>query len=157
MRKGPTAPACAGGRDTGGKKIYRGSRIGLARGEKVIYITLIEIRSDTHRMPPRPTLTAPGIAAILGGLLRVLLAALLGGVRGGRHALAYTGVMEAAPEAEDLAYEPYVEWIAVPAPWRAGQGIRLWCRRGPSRPRHALRPVVRERGPPVPRISSTDP
>ena len=91
---------------------------------------------------------APGMAAILGGLLLALLAALLGRARARRHALAYTGVMAAAPEPDDLAYEPYVEWIAVPAPWRAGQGIGVFRRR-PAWPWLAEPPVARMRGPPV--------
>ncbi|MCX7383174.1 MAG: hypothetical protein NT133_17585, partial [Alphaproteobacteria bacterium] len=73
--------------------------------------------------------TAPdavlGIHAVIGGMLCALLAALPDVARVRPRAAAYTGVMEVALRAAaeiDIEVEPYVEWIAVPAPWRATQG-----------------------------------
>ncbi|MCX7383792.1 MAG: hypothetical protein NT133_20775 [Alphaproteobacteria bacterium] len=67
------------------------------------------------------------IAALLGGMLWALLAALLGGARRRRAADAAMEqrgvtvvVLRALADAEAIA-EPYVEWVAVPAPWRAGR------------------------------------
>ncbi|MCX7384030.1 MAG: hypothetical protein NT133_22010 [Alphaproteobacteria bacterium] len=103
------------------------------------------------RPPPHPLDDAPGIAAILGGMLFALLAALLGGARARRRALAVTGVMAAVPlEPVELDYEPWVEWVAVPAPWRACQGIGRSCPRlhGPTGPCGAMQTAVR--GPPCP-------
>ncbi len=102
--------------------------------------------------PSHPLDAAPGIAALLGGMLFALLAALLGtaGVR--RRALSVTGVMAAIPqEPIDLDYEPWVEWVAVSAPWRACQGIGRPCShpRGPSGPCGAMRTSVRGPPPPV--------
>ena len=97
-----------------------------------------------------------GIAARLGGMLAALLYALLGwGRRGQTRARAESleGVLApvlAAEAAIDLEFEPYVEWEAVPAPWRNGQllparharalSVALPCRRA--------RIAVRGQGPP---------
>lgn len=71
-------------------------------------------------LPAPPPIAAPGIAALCA-LLHALLAALLGVARPRDCALsgAMEGVLRAAPEI-DLAAEPEVEWVLVPAPWRAG-------------------------------------
>ena len=104
------------------------------------------------RPPSHPPCAAPGIVAVIGDMLCVLLAALLG-VAGARpRAVALPGVMvgvlRAAAEA-DMAMEPEVEWVAVPAPWRAGQGWGAKC----ARPRKLARPFLgargRGRGPPA--------
>ena len=67
-----------------------------------------------------------GIADIVGAMLRVLLAALLGGWRAPRDATALDGTMtpllEATRAAAEDLFAEMVEWVAVPAPWRAGQG-----------------------------------
>ena len=117
------------------------------------------------RLPtPRPD-AADSIAAMLGDLLFALLAALLGVAR--RRALARAGggldlgdddvisaVLRAEAEAE-LFYEPWVEWIAVPAPWRNG---RLLPRRHePRRVRQrGVRIAARMRGPPLCQITRRD-
>lgn len=98
---------------------------------------------------------AQDIAAVLGGMLCALLAALLGLVRfGGVGARAarpdgYNGVMagvlRAAADA-DFEAEPEVEWIAVPAPWRAGQGALRSCGRATDAPPPGTMPAAR--GPP---------
>ena len=112
--------------------------------------------------PPAHRPDLPGsIAALLGGMLYALLAALLGvagrgavrmGVRDTRpQADEYEGVLACVLRAEadaDFTYEPWVEWVAVPAPWRNG---RLLPRRHVARRvrRSGVRPVARMRGPPV--------
>ncbi len=78
------------------------------------------------RLPRNFPEAPPGLAAIIGALLCVLLAALLRGRRGRRDAISLDGTVAAvlraeADAAEDL-FEEWVEWVAVPAPWRAGQG-----------------------------------
>ncbi len=114
------------------------------------------------RLPaPRPD-AADSIATMLGDLLFALLAALLGVAR--RRALAraaggfdlgdgdvISAVLRAEAEAE-LFYEPWVEWIAVPAPWRNG---RLLPRRHePRRVRQrGVRIAARMRGPPLCQIT----
>ena len=127
-----------------------------------------DIRSDRDRMnspPSHPLNDAPGFAALLGAWLFALLAALLGVAR--RRALARAGggldlgdddvisaVLRAEAEAE-LFYEPWVEWIAVPAPWRNG---RLLPRRHePRRVRQrGVRIAARMRGPPLCQITRRD-
>ena len=119
------------------------------------------------RLPaPRPDAT-DRIAAVLAGLL-ALLAALMGvaGRRGvrmgaigvGPHEDEYAGVMACVRRAEaeaEFGYEPWVEWVAVPAPWRNG---RLLPRRHAARRLRpcGVRPVARMRGPPV-RVHSSRP
>ncbi len=79
-------------------------------------------RPTTHRLDD-----ATRIAAALGAVLGALLAALLGATGMRRRATwapvepgVMTGVLRAIAEA-DMADEPYVEWVAVPAPWRAAR------------------------------------
>ncbi len=108
--------------------------------------------------PPSPHPSAPlGIAALLGVLLRVLLAALLGAAKARPRDVAapglLTGILRAEQDAE-FAFEPLEEWIAVPAPWRAGQGIRRSCPRAATDPRRAARPHAGGRGPPTRQIPS---
>ena len=97
---------------------------------------------------------------MIGGMLGALLAALLGVAVLGVLRLAagrgssreeelpsvLDGVLRAEADAE-FAYEPWVEWVAVPAPWRNG---RLLPRRHAARRvrRCGVRPVARMRGPP---------
>ena len=89
----------------------------------------------------RPTTLSPDdarrIAALIGELLFALLAALLGAGRGGARGApcrvaepgelegVMAGVLRAAADA-DMTLEPYVEWVAVPAPWRNGRLLRPW-------------------------------
>ncbi len=75
------------------------------------------------RLPAPPPIAAPGIAALCA-LLLALLAALLGGRRRaaalpGELEGSLDGVLSALAEI-DLETEPYVEWVAVPVPWRNG-------------------------------------
>ncbi|MCX7382733.1 MAG: hypothetical protein NT133_15245 [Alphaproteobacteria bacterium] len=107
--------------------------------------------------PPRHSPDAPpGIAAIIGALLCGLLAALLRGGRVRRDVRSLDGAMASVLEAtraatEDFLSEEWVEWVAVPAPWRAGQGrfrTRFLLR---ARPRGAWRDAwlsARGRAPP---------
>ena len=111
---------------------------------------------------PTPRLDASGsIAAILGvvlgGVLAALLMALIGVARvrvalGGRAREAeLPSVLDAVWRAEadaDMTLEPWVEWVAVSAPWRNG---RLLPRRHAARRVRpcGVRPVARMRGPPV--------
>ena len=106
--------------------------------------------------PPAPSLDAApgmtlrGIAAVIGVvLLCVLLAALLG-LAGRRRALLASSAMETVLGAEadaDMTWEPWLEWVAVPAPWRNG---RLLPRRHAARRvrQRGVRPCARMRGPP---------
>ena len=104
--------------------------------------------------PPRPSLdAASGLAALLGGMLFVLLAALLGAARAKSRGVARSQVMAAvlpAPQEMDWEVEEWVEWIAVPAPWRSLDGARRHhARKRPAGSRgDAGRPAARERGPP---------
>ncbi len=109
-------------------------------------------------MTPPPALprdAAPGLAAILGSLLCALLAALLGVARVRPRAGDDAGVMamvaRCAAEAEEPLFEEWVEWIAVPAPWRATQGLWRYCARawGGWSPRPGLWRGKRGRGPPA--------
>ena len=92
---------------------------------------------------PRPTVPAPqptnGIAALIGEMLAELLYALFGLAlrRAARRAAALEGTLTAVLEAEAAAgfeTEPYVEWVAVPAPWRNGKLLRPWHGRALSIP-----------------------
>ncbi len=107
-------------------------------------------------LPPHDRAEA-GIAALLGALLWALLAALLGRARVRARAadMDYRGVTVVVlcvlAEAEAVP-EPYVEWIAVPAPWRNGRLLprahaRAW--RSGVRGR-GQRAGVPARGPPWP-------
>ncbi|MCX7384314.1 MAG: hypothetical protein NT133_23490 [Alphaproteobacteria bacterium] len=104
----------------------------------------------------RPDATG-SIAAILGGMLGALLAALLGvarlGAMGGARPVdaELSGVMAAVLRAEadaEMTGESWIEWVAVPAPWRNGRLLprRHEARRVRSR---GVRPAARMRGPPV--------
>ena len=111
-----------------------------------------------RRLPANPLATAPhGIAALLGGMLGVLLYALLAWLRqerGAREAgdlegtLAPVLVMQAGISLET---EPYVEWVAVPVDWRPLHCMlrerRRLRRRAVRRP--SLRAWVSGRGPPA--------
>ncbi len=107
--------------------------------------------------PPAHRPDLPGsIAAMLGGMLCALLAALLGVarrrvVRARRMDAEFSDLLGPVLRAEaeaDFTYEPWVEWVAVPAPWRNG---RLLPRRHAAKRvrRHGVRPLARMRGPPV--------
>ena len=110
-----------------------------------------------RRPPAHPLATAPhGIAALLGGMLGVLLYALLAWLRqerGAREAgdlegtLAPVLVMQAGISLET---EPYVEWVAVPAPWRNGRLLPKRHARVPGTqiPAHGVRLAGLVRGPP---------
>ena len=97
-----------------------------------------------------------GIAALIGGMLGAWLYALLGWLRGGRaawsaHALEGTLAPVLVAQAEiSFETEPYVEWIAVPAPWRNGRLLpkrHAWALSVALAVRCA-RPFVLGRGPP---------
>ena len=106
--------------------------------------------------PPHDRAEA-GIAALLGALLWALLAALLGRARVRARAadMDYRGVtvvVLCALAAAAAVPEPYVEWIAVPAPWRNGRLLprahaRRWRSGARCRGRRAGAPA---RGPPWP-------
>ncbi|MCX7383951.1 MAG: hypothetical protein NT133_21615, partial [Alphaproteobacteria bacterium] len=93
---------------------------------------------------------APSLAAAIGALLCTLLAALLGvagrgamRVRAGD--LACDGLIAAGQPLLEAEWEPEVEWIAVPAPWRATQGaVRRYARVS-----QANAPCPRQPGAPV--------
>ena len=113
--------------------------------------------------PPRHSPDAtPGIAALLGAMLCALLTALLGRVRLRPRDIAFPGVMAVVLRAEQDVEsfgetEPYEEWIAVPAPWRAGQGVGRDCaRRRRGKPCPGARTPARERGPPWPHRTLAD-
>lgn len=118
--------------------------------------------------------TAPnaayGIAATIGVMLCALLAALLGVAKGRPRAggfigtsaeagsATYTGVMEVVLRAAaeiDFEVEPYVEWIAVPAPWRNGRLLPKRHARMPraGAPRHIGWLGASGPGPPVRRTN----
>ena len=108
------------------------------------------------RRPPAPLLTpTPGIAALIG-MLGALLYALLGwswqseaqpvdGLEG-----ALTGVL-VAEAAISFETEPYVEWVAVPVPWRPLHCMLRERRRLRRRPLRlpAMRTWIAGRGPPA--------
>lgn len=76
----------------------------------------------THPPAPPPD-DARRIAALIGGMLGALLAVLLGVARPGKaRALpsVLNCVLRSAADVE-MEAEAYVEWVAVPAPWRAGR------------------------------------
>ena len=108
--------------------------------------------------PPAPPLSPlQGIAAVIGAMLCALLAALLGLARARpratlRPALMETTALGAAEAAASivLELEPWVEWVAVPAPWRNGRLLprRHEPRRTAVARRHGVRLIVRGRGPP---------
>ena len=106
--------------------------------------------------PPAPRPDATGsIAALIGVMLGALLAALFGMPRRGAMRvpaadLGYADVLGPVLRAEaeaEMSFEPWVEWVAVPAPWRNG---RLLPRRHEARRlrRRGVRPAARMRGPP---------
>ncbi len=106
-------------------------------------------------MPQAPTPSpnaAHGLAAIIGTMLRALLAALLGAASARRRALTRPGVTVVvlhAALAADMQAEPEVEWVAVPAPWRAGQLLPQDNRaRRAITPHRALGPGTLARAPP---------
>ncbi|MCX7380624.1 MAG: hypothetical protein NT133_04200 [Alphaproteobacteria bacterium] len=79
------------------------------------------------------------MAALIGEMLAALLYALFGLAlrRAARRAAALEGTLTPVLEAEAAAgceTEPYVEWIAVPAPWRNGKLLRPWHARALSIP-----------------------
>ena len=104
--------------------------------------------------PPRPSLDAAScFATLLGGMLCVLLAALLGVAwlrsRGNTRSEVMAAVLP-VPEEVDWEIEEWVEWVAVPAPWRSVSGARRHHarkRRAGSRG-GAVRPAALGRGPP---------
>ncbi len=87
--------------------------------------------------PALLTEPTPGIAALIGEMLGALLYAVFGWMRrngAGTRAAALEGTLAAVLEAEaaiSFEVEPYVEWVAVPAPWRNGRLL-------PARHRRAL-------------------
>lgn len=114
-------------------------------------------------MTPAPTLrpdATASIAAVLAAVLALLAALLgvagrsrarMGAIGAGPHEDVYDGVMACVLRAEaeaEFGYEPWVEWVAVPAPWRNG---RLLPRRheAPRLRPCGVRPAARMRGPPV--------
>lgn len=113
-----------------------------------------------RRPPPHPHALTHGIAALIGGMLGALLYALLGLARRdiARHrSEALGGTAPAAlmaGTAIDLALEPIVEWVCVPAPWRAGQLLPWRHARTPRLAWCGERPAVRTRGPPAPAFTS---
>ncbi len=96
----------------------------------------------------------PGGIAAGFGMLCALLAALLGLAVTRPRAMADAGTMglviRTVADAEVAPVEEWVEWIAVPAPWRAGQGVGRSCARvrGAGAPRPRQIRARRGRGPP---------
>ena len=108
-------------------------------------------RPSTH-----PLHAAQDIAAVLGAMICALLAALFGpaGTRARGRAERFpdvmTGVLRAMDEAE-FAYEPEVEWVMVPAPWRNGRLLpRAHARRLVAFELLRARPGALVHGPPAP-------
>ena len=95
-----------------------------------------------------------GIAALIGGMLGALLYALLGWLRGEReawegHELEGTLAPVLVAQAEiSFETEPYVEWVAVPAPWRNGRLLPPRHARGVALVLRVARLRVLGRGPP---------
>ncbi len=108
------------------------------------------------RLPAPPLDDARRIAALIGALLAALLAALLGLARPARARAplmtegTLTGVL-CAMAAIDFETEPYVEWVAVPAPWRNGRLLpRRHARALPAQLRHRrVRSAALVHGPPA--------
>ena len=113
------------------------------------------------RPPALLTAPTPGIAALIGEMLGALLYAVFGWMRRRRtgvRAEPLEGTLAAVLEAEaaiSFEVEPYVEWVAVPAPWRNG---RLLPRRHEAKRVRpcGVRPVARMRGPPAGLLTSGD-
>ncbi len=108
-------------------------------------------RPSTH-----PLHAAQDIAAVLGAMICALLAALFGpaGTRARGRAERFpdvmTGVLRAMDEAE-FEYEPEVEWVMVPAPWRNGRLLpRAHARRPIAFVMRRTRPGALLHGPPAP-------
>ncbi len=104
--------------------------------------------------PTHPPCAAQVIAAVIGAMLCVLLAALFGLAGARRRALERPGVMTVVLQAEadaEMIFEPYVEWVAVPAPWRNGKLLRPWHAIVPPHrvPPHRARPGALLHGPPL--------
>ena len=104
--------------------------------------------------PTHPPCAAPSIVAVIGAMLRVLLAALFGVAGARQRALARPGVMTVVLLAEaeaEMTLEPYVEWVAVPAPWRNGRLLPKRHARvpGAQMPAHGVRLAALVRGPPL--------
>ncbi len=103
--------------------------------------------------PPAPHPDAAnGIAAILGVLLHALLSAILGRRAVRPRDAEYSGMLGAVLRAQAdtrTPAEPWEEWIAVPAPWRAARLLPARHARTPSS-RTRARPAARMRGPPAP-------
>ncbi len=83
------------------------------------------------RAPTPSTQPTYGMAAIIGGVLCVLLYAVLRLAlrRAAGRGEELEGTVALVLEAEagiDFDFEPYVEWVAVPAPWRNGKLLRPW-------------------------------
>lgn len=107
--------------------------------------------------PAHPLSQLQGIAAVIGAMLYALLSVLLGIARARprvmlRSELMTTTALEAAEEAAciDITLEPWVEWVAVPAPWRNGRLLprRHEAGRTAMAPRQGVRLAARGRGPP---------
>ncbi len=91
-------------------------------------------------------------------MLYALLAALLGRWPVRAREVDYAGALGTVLRAEaeaDFTYEPWVEWVAVPAPWRNGRLLprrheagRVWT--------SGAQPVARMRGPPAGFFTSRD-
>ena len=108
--------------------------------------------------PSSPSLdAATGLAALIGGMVWALLAAVLGWTRkrAGERArdVARPGMTVVVLQAEtaiDFGYEEYVEWVAVPAPWRNGRLLPKRHARVPGAQisAHGVRLAGLVRGPP---------
>ncbi len=110
------------------------------------------------RRPADPVLAPAqhGIAALIGGILGALLYALLGWLRredGSWRAHELEGTLAPVLVAQaEISFEtePYVEWVAVPAPWRNGRLLPVRHARalGMALGVRCVRPCVLGRGPP---------
>ena len=109
------------------------------------------------RQPNALLAPAPhGIAALIGGMLGAWLYALLGWLRG-KHEVWEAHELEGtlapvlvAQAGISFETEPYVEWVAVPAPWRNGRLLPKRHARvpGAQTPAHGVRLAALVRGPP---------
>ncbi|MCX7382403.1 MAG: hypothetical protein NT133_13510 [Alphaproteobacteria bacterium] len=109
-------------------------------------------RCDDPDVAPR--LSEAAIIALLGVMIRALLAALLGRARAQPRAIGVDGVMAGVLRSEaeaEMTLEPYVEWVAVPAPWRNGRLLPKRHARvpGAQMPAHGVRLAALVRGPPL--------